>query len=94
MPQICEMVRDRLLLMIFFFALKNPTASAGFQPANLGTKGQHATSRPPKPLCSRLSKEVPQIIPFPIFLVFLSNHLVIPVTDVNFDSFEMFYTLV
>ena len=33
-----------------FFALKNPTASAGFEPANLGTKGQHATSRPLKPL--------------------------------------------
>ena len=32
-----------------FFALKNPTASAGFEPANLGTKGQQATSRPPKP---------------------------------------------
>ena len=29
--------------------LKNLTASAGFEPANLGTKGQHATSRPPKP---------------------------------------------
>ena len=27
-----------------------PTASAGFEPTNLGTKGQHATSRPPKPL--------------------------------------------
>jgi len=25
-------------------------ASAEFEPANLGTKGQHATSRPPKPL--------------------------------------------
>ena len=33
-----------------FFALKNPTASAGFEPANLGTKGQQATSRPPKSL--------------------------------------------
>ena len=33
-----------------FFALKNPTASAGFELANLGTKGQHSTSRPPKPL--------------------------------------------
>ena len=32
-----------------FFALKNPTASAGFEPANLGTKSQHATPRPPKP---------------------------------------------
>ena len=29
-----------------FFALKNPTASAGFEPANVGT------SRPPEPLCS------------------------------------------
>ena len=25
-----------------FFALKNPKALAGFEPANLGTKGQHA----------------------------------------------------
>jgi hypothetical protein len=33
-----------------FFRPKNPTVSAGFLPANLGTKGQHATSRPPKPL--------------------------------------------
>ena len=28
----------------------NPTASAGFEPANLGTKCQHASCRPPKPL--------------------------------------------
>ena len=33
-----------------FFALKIATASAGFEPANLGTKGQHATPRPPKPI--------------------------------------------
>ena len=33
-----------------FSALKNPTASVGFEPANLGTKGRHSTSRPPKPL--------------------------------------------
>ena len=31
------------VLRIFF-------ASAGFEPANLGTKGQHAATRPPKPL--------------------------------------------
>ena len=35
-----------------FFALKNPTASVGFEPANLGTKGHHGASRPPKPLVS------------------------------------------
>ena len=33
-----------------FFRPKNPTALAGFEPPNMGTKGQHATSRPPKPL--------------------------------------------
>ena len=27
----------------FFFGLKNPTASVGFEPVNLGTKGQQAT---------------------------------------------------
>jgi hypothetical protein len=32
-----------------FFALKNPTVSAEFEPANLGAKGQHSTPRPPKP---------------------------------------------
>ena len=37
-----------------FFTLKNPTASVGFEPTNLGTKGQHATSRPPKPLTNPL----------------------------------------
>ena len=36
-------------VLMIFIALKNPTASAGFEPANLGTKGQHAISRPPKP---------------------------------------------
>jgi hypothetical protein len=30
--------------------MKNPTASAGFEPANLGTRGRNASSRPPKPL--------------------------------------------
>jgi len=33
-----------------FFALQIRRLSAGCEPANLGTKGQHAISRPPKPL--------------------------------------------
>ena len=37
-----------------FFRPKNPTASAEFEPANLGTKGQYATPTPPKPI-SQLS---------------------------------------
>jgi len=32
-----------------FFRPKNPTVSAGCEPANLGTKNQHANSRAPKP---------------------------------------------
>ena len=32
------------------FCPKNPTALAGCEPTNLGSKVQHATSRPPKPL--------------------------------------------
>ena len=38
-----------------FFTLKNPTASVGFEPGNLGTKSQRATSRPPKPLPTTLN---------------------------------------
>jgi hypothetical protein len=34
-----------------FFTFKNPMAWAGFEPVNLGNKGQHATPLPPKPLC-------------------------------------------
>ena len=44
-----------------FFAPKNPTASAGFEPANLGTKGQHTTSRPPKPLRVHLNIILPSM---------------------------------
>jgi hypothetical protein len=59
MPQIYDIGQTALLslpkegVLKIFFAFKNPMASAGFEPANLGTKGQHATSRPPKPLNSR-----------------------------------------
>ena len=53
MPQIYDTGPTALLPLrrkacwgFFFSPLKNPTASAGFEPANLGTKGQHATPRP------------------------------------------------
>ena len=61
MPQIYDM--DKRLyfpsegrLAGDIFALKNQTASAGFEPANLDTKGQHATSRPPKPLAIEVTE--------------------------------------
>jgi hypothetical protein len=56
MPQICDMGPIILLPFRrkacwgFLSPFKNPTASAGFGPANLGSRGQHATSAPPKPL--------------------------------------------
>jgi hypothetical protein len=60
MPPIYDMGQTALLLkevvLRIFFALKNLTASAGFEPANLGTKGQHATPRTPKPLLCIVSK--------------------------------------
>jgi hypothetical protein len=62
MPQICDMGQDGFYfpsegrLAEHFFAPKNTTASAGFEPANLGTKDQHGTSRSPKPFTEILLK--------------------------------------
>jgi hypothetical protein len=55
MTQICDMGQDGFYFPSEEGVLKNPTASAGFEPANLGTKGQQAISRPPKPLLQNLS---------------------------------------
>ena len=53
MPQISYMGPFRRKVCWGFLSpFKNPTASAGFEPANLGIRGQHATSAPPKPLMS------------------------------------------
>jgi hypothetical protein len=57
-----------------FFALKNPKASAGFEPTNLGTRGQHASSRPPKPLNSCLTYPAPKVYaPYYIVICDLSG---------------------
>ena len=63
MPQIYDMVPTALppsegRRAEDFFALKNPTASAGFEPANLGIKGQNATPRPPKHIETKFSWQV------------------------------------
>jgi hypothetical protein len=47
MPQSCDMGPTALLPLQMkacwgFFRPKNPTSSAGFEPANLGTRGQNA----------------------------------------------------
>jgi len=62
MPQIYDMGPTALLPLRRkarwgFFHPKYPTALAGFEPANLGTKGQHTTPRPPKPITYCLQKQ-------------------------------------
>ena len=56
---------------------RRATASAGFEPANLGTKGQHATSRPPKPII---------IILILINEVYTSNSDTVTITTMNNDN--------
>jgi hypothetical protein len=74
MPQICDM---RLYFPSEgrraedFFVLKNPTASAGFEPANFGTKGQHATSRTLKPTNIRKIEAAAMFAAF--IVIFTSN---------------------
>jgi len=41
-----------------FFRPKYPTASSGCEPTILGTKGQHATSRPSKPFTGKVKAAV------------------------------------
>jgi len=65
-----------------FFRPKNPVASARCEPANLGTKGQHAASRPPKPLTVPIIYDwiicsVLELLLTWIFLVRLQRHIYI-----------------
>ena len=76
-----------------FSPWKNPTVSAGFEPANLGTKGQNTTSRPPKPLnvgCRpRLWVNVPEYVyQFPGYLeyVYEDNTILRKVSDCLLNS--------
>ena len=36
------------LVIRIFTSWKNPSTSAGFEPANVGSRGEHVTSRPPR----------------------------------------------
>ena len=77
-----------------FFALNNPKASAGFEPANLGTKGQHAAPRPPyytKKRCYFLSLSV-QKRRFIKYIKMTSRSMVPRSVKIDCDAF-MFQTL-
>jgi hypothetical protein len=60
-----------------FFARKIPTVSAGCETAILGTKGQHATSRPPKPLTVKVK---------PVFKVLKKKTRPLPATQYHILS--------
>jgi hypothetical protein len=56
MPQSCDMGQTALLPLrkkacCEFFRPKNPTASAGIEPAILGTRGQHANHKTTETVC-------------------------------------------
>jgi hypothetical protein len=36
------------VVLQIFITLKNPSASTGFEPVNLGSSGKHAITRPPR----------------------------------------------
>ena len=86
MPQIYDM-RPKALLppegrrVEDFFALKNPTASAGFEPADLGTQGQHATPRPPKPTHSQLPLQIFKYSFLYIYYVLSFRHFINNLVD-------------
>jgi hypothetical protein len=63
-----------------FSPWKNPTASAGFEPANLDTRGQHPSSRSPKPLCQTFHKS------WKTLRVFEGSWVVLRVNAVTFDT--------
>ena len=41
-----------------FYVLKNPSTSAGFEFANLGSRGEQVTARPPRPSTTTLEKSM------------------------------------
>ena len=43
------------LVLRIFRSWKNPLTSAGFEPANLGSRGDHVTPRPPRPTRAHLN---------------------------------------
>ena len=44
-------VSPGMLVVRIFTSWKNPSILAGFEPANLGSRGEHVSPSPPRPIC-------------------------------------------
>jgi hypothetical protein len=43
----------REVMLRIFITLKNPSSSAGFEPANLGSSGKHVSTNPPRAIINK-----------------------------------------
>jgi hypothetical protein len=70
MPQICDMepTASEGRRAEDFSALTNPTASAGFEPANLGTRGQHANPYTTDAASSKVGIDLLNTVPVDLIL--------------------------
>ena len=60
-------------MLRIFTSLKSPSTSAGFEPANLGSRGEHVTLRPPRTIRWLLTEQKASDSIFGYTTVFLSN---------------------
>jgi hypothetical protein len=63
------------VVLRIFITLKNPSSSAGFEPANLGSSGKHATTRPPRATTKKINIDI-----FTAVITWNLRHLRYPVT--------------
>ena len=50
------------LVIRILMSWKNPSTSVGFEPTNLGSRGEHVTPRPPRPTMVELLSELKQLL--------------------------------
>jgi len=67
-------------------------ASAGFEPTNLGTKGQHATSRPLKPIVVSYGKIFVKIQHMILYVISMTSNVDMATMSIcNSDKCSCYY---
>ena len=61
------------LVLRIFTSWKNPSTSVGFVPANLGSRGEHVTPRPPRPTMTVNNQKGNYIFKLVVFPTFMSQ---------------------